>query len=395
MNSSKEQKWGWWFLLPLYPYNQRATIRKEIIKDQIWTFEQPHGLLYAVVPIRMTILKLREGGLLVYCPIAPTQECIRLVKELEAIHGQIKYIIHSTSSGLEHKIFVPPFSRCFPYAQVYCVPSQWSFPFRLPPSWLGFSQKRTKLLPWDWRESPFAQEFEYHILDIDLTQGSFSEVAMYHRASHTLLLTDTVISISEKPPEIVQQNPFPLLFHARESSLDELADNELNRLKGWQRICLFALYFRPSMIETISIKQLIFEAMKAPNRSRRNYFGIFPFRWQSQWQKSFLAIRNRVLVAPILESLILPQASKKVLSWVNLISLWNFEQIIPAHFDAPIKTNSVELKKAFSFLDKSANNPYLLYPSGDRQIYLQDANFIRILEKNLVKLGIAKHPKEE
>jgi len=394
MNSSKEQKWGWWFLLPLYPYSQRATIRKEIIEDQIWTFEQPHGLLYAVVPIRMTIIKLAEGGLLVYCPIAPTQECVKLVRELEAIHGQIKYIIHSTSSGLEHKIFVPPFSRCFPSAQVYCVPSQWSFPFRLPQSWLGFSQKRTKLLPWDWRESPFAQEFEYHILDIDLTQGSFSEVAMYHKASHTLLLTDTVINIPEKPPEIVQQNPFPLLFHARESSLDEVKDSEYNRLKGWQRICLFALYFRPSMIETISIKQLISEAVKAPNRSRRNYFGLFPFRWQSQWQKSFLAIRNRVLVAPILESLILPQASKKVLNWVHLISLWNFEQIIPAHFDAPIKANSIELKKAFSFLDKSTNNPYLLYPSGDRQVYLRDANFIRVLEKNLVKLGIAKHPKE-
>ncbi len=394
MIRNKEQKWGWWFLLPLYPYNQRATIRTEILKNQIWTFEQPHGLLYAVVPIRMTVIKLKEGGLLVYCPIASTQECVKLVRELEAQHGKIKYIIHSTSSGLEHKIFVPPFARCFPYAQVYCVPSQWTFPLRLPLSWVGFPQKRTKFLPLDWRESPFADQFEYHILDIDLTQGSFSEVAMYHKSSYTLLLTDTIISIPDKPPEIIQLNPFPLLFHARESALDELTDSELNRLKGWQRVCLFALYFRPSMIDTISVEQLIFEAIKSPNRSRRNYFGLFPFRWLPQWQKSFFAIRNRLLVAPILESLILPQASQKVLNWVNLISLWNFEKIIPAHFDAPIQTNPLEFKKAFSFLDKTTTNPYTLYPSGDRQIYLKDANFIRILERNLVKLGIAKHPKD-
>jgi len=58
INSNKEQKWGWWFLLPLYPYNRRATIRKEVLKDKIWIFEQPHGLLYAVVPIRMTVVKL-------------------------------------------------------------------------------------------------------------------------------------------------------------------------------------------------------------------------------------------------------------------------------------------------------------------------------------------------
>lgn len=395
INSNKEQKWGWWFLLPLYPYNRRATIRKEVLKDKIWIFEQPHGLLYAVVPIRMTVVKLEEGGLLVYCPIAPTQECVKLIKELESIHGNIKYIIHSTSSGLEHKVFVPPFARRFLYADIYCVPSQWTFPFRLPLSWVGFPINRTKFLPLDWRESPFAKEFEYHILDIDLTQGSFSEVAMYHKSSRTLLVTDTVISIPEKPPEIVQLNPFPLLFHARETALDDLPDNEFNRLKGWQRVCLFALYFRPSMIDTVGLKELIINAINAPNRSRRNYFGIFPFRWLSGWQISFLAIRNRLLVAPILESLILPQASKKVLNWANLVSLWNFEQIIPAHFDAPIKSNSLEFKKAFTFIDKDSTNPYLLYPSGDRQIYLKDANFIQILEKNLVKLGIAKHPKDD
>ena len=121
VSKKKQQKWGFWFLLPIYPYQTRPTLRQEVIRDRIWIFEQPHGFLYAVVPIRMTLVKLQQGGLLIYCPIAPTPECINLVRELEAQHGEVKYIIHSTSSGLEHKIFVGPFARRFPSASNWLI----------------------------------------------------------------------------------------------------------------------------------------------------------------------------------------------------------------------------------------------------------------------------------
>ena len=344
MSKKKEQQWGFWFLLPIYPYQKRPTLRQEVIRDRIWIFDQPHGFLYAVVPIRMTVIKLQQGGLLVYCPIAPTLECIRLVRELEVQHGEVKYIIHSTSSGLEHKIFVGPFARCFPSAQVWCVPSQWSFPVNLPLSWLGFPRKRTYSLPDNWQDSPFADEFEYHIVKIDLSAGSFAEVALLHKSSQTLLVTDAVVQIPPQPPAIIELDPFPLLFHARETALDNLADTPANRLKGWQRICLFALYFRPSMIDTVPIVQLLAQAKQAPNRSRANYFGLFPFRWRSNWLQSFEAIVNRdmPLVAPILQTLILPQNRLEVANWVNKISNWQFKQIIPAHFAAPIKATSAK-----------------------------------------------------
>ena len=248
MSKSKRQKWGFWFLLPIYPYQKRPTLRQEIICDRLWTFEQPHGFLYAVVPIRMTVIKLQQGGLLVYCPIAPTPECIDLVRELENRHGQVQYIIHSTSSGLEHKIFVGPFARHFPTAQVWCAPNQWSFPFNLPLSWLGFPPCRTYELPHNWQESPLADEFEYQIIKIKLSAGYFVEVALLHKPSQTLLLTDSLVQIPLQPPAIIELDSFPLLFHARETALDKLDDTPVNRLKGWQRICLFALYFRPSMI---------------------------------------------------------------------------------------------------------------------------------------------------
>ena len=392
LNRNQQQRWGYWFLLPIYPYQQRPTLRKEIITDRLWIFDQPHGFLYAVVPIRMTIVKLASGGLLVYCPIAPTAECIELVRELENQYGEVKYIIHSTSSGLEHKIFVGPFARYFPKAQVWTAPSQWSFPLNLPLSWLGFPRNRTYTLPFDWQYSPLAEEFEYQIVDIDLSAGSFVEVALFHKCTQTLLVTDTIIEIPRQPPAIIQLNSFPLLFHARETALDELEDNYANRLKGWQRICLFALYFRPSMIDTISLTQLFQEAFGAPNSSLRNYLGLYPFRWRSNWLKSFQAIADRdiPIVAPILQTLILPQNKKAVRNWVNKISLWQFQQIIPAHFSAPIITTPSKFRQAFDFLDINDKTNQPLFLSGYEQIFRQDSIFIKQLEKTLVKLKIAQ-----
>ena len=135
---SADWSWPWWPLLPLYPYGQRRTLRREVIANQIWTFDQMQGIFYVVVPIRMTVIRLAAGGLLVYALVAPTPECIRLVKELEAIHGEVKYIVLPTVTGLEHKVFVGPFARKFPSAQVYVARNQWSFPLNLPLSWLGF-----------------------------------------------------------------------------------------------------------------------------------------------------------------------------------------------------------------------------------------------------------------
>ena len=53
---SHPDDWSWrfWQLVPLYPYGKRRTLRKEILKDTIWTFDQMQGIFYVVVPIRMT-----------------------------------------------------------------------------------------------------------------------------------------------------------------------------------------------------------------------------------------------------------------------------------------------------------------------------------------------------
>ncbi|BAY38274.1 hypothetical protein NIES2111_26200 [Nostoc sp. NIES-2111] len=387
--NSRDWSWSYWFTLPLYPYGKRRTLRQEVIKDTIWTFDQMQGIFYVVVPIRMTVVKLEKGGILVYAPVAPTPECIRLVNELVAEHGDVKYIILPTISGLEHKVFVGPFARCFPQAQVFVTPNQWSFPLNLPLSWLGLPRKRTHILPEDSSLVPFADEFDYAILDtIDLGPGKFAEVAFFHKRSHTLLVTDSIVSVTADPPAIVQLDPYPLLFHAKDKASDIVADNLANRRKGWERITLFALYFRPSALDVPSWGEVWKEALKAPERSYKAYFGLFPFKWQPDWRRSFTALHGdgRLFVAPVLQTLILNRAPKETINWADKVASWDFQWIIPCHFDAPIKAEPHQFRQAFSFLEKQTAAGSLstsTYPLPEK-----DFQLLQEINSGLSKSGI-------
>lgn len=379
----RQRSWRFWFTLPIYPYNKRRTIRTEVTPDTIWTFDQVQGTLYVVVPIRMTVVKLVGGGLLVYAPVAPTGECLELVDELVRIHGDIRYIILPTISGLEHKVFIGPFARAFPQAQVWVTPDQWSFPINLPLSWLGLPQGRTQILPPDSGKTPFGDEFDYAILKtIDLGPGQFAEVAFFHRPSRTLLVTDTIVSIPIEPPPILQAELYPLLFHARNQASDPICDTPANRLQGWQRICLFAFYFQPNVLKILDWGETFRKSLKAADRSRQGYFGLYPFQWRADWQQGFtqLYAGGRLLVAPILQTLILNRAPAQTIAWVDRVSQWDFEQIIPCHFDAPIAATPSEFRAAFDFLKSS--------DSVDSDLSTTDNNLLEQIEQRLVRWRI-------
>jgi hypothetical protein len=381
------QEWGWpfWPAVPIYPYGQRRTLRQEIIKDTIWTFDQCQGILYVIVPIRMTVVRLAAGGLLVYAPIAPTRECVRLVRELETQHGEVKHIILPTVSGIEHKVFVGPFSRKFPKAQVWVAPDQWSFPLNLPLGWLGLPSGRTQPLPMS-GNTPFADEFDYTTLGpINLGLGPFEEVALFHRRSRTVLITDAIVSVPAEPPAIVQCDPYPLLFHAKDNAFDTIDDTPHHRLKGWKRISLFAFYFRPSALEVSETLQSFRDALKASDRSRRAYFGWYPFRWRTEWEQSFEALRGdgRLFVAPILQTLILNRAPRQTLDWVERVARWDFERIIPCHLDAPVNATPDQFRQAFSFLQAYGTGAF-----GSVTLPADDFEFLRELERGLIQRGI-------
>jgi len=74
------------------------------------------------------------------------------------------------------------------------------------------------------------------VLDINLGRGRLGHSST---STHTLLVTDAVLAVPEDPPAVVQLDPYPLLFHARDDALDVGVQHVLPP-EGWQRISLFA-----------------------------------------------------------------------------------------------------------------------------------------------------------
>lgn len=378
-----KRTWPFWPLVPLYPYGQRPTLMREVVKDTVWTFDQYQGIFYVVVPIRMTVIRLQPTGLLVYSPVAPTPECIRMVRSLEADHGPVRYIVESTTTGIEHKVFVGPFARQFPRADVYVAPHQWSFPINLPLTWLGLPPRRTHILTAD-TTPPFADQFDFAILGpIKLGLGPYVEVALFHRETRTLLLTDALVSVPFEPPAVLGLDPFPLLFHARDHARDPIVDTPEARRRGWHRITLFSFYFRPSALDTPTLWEAILEAREAPNRSRRAYFGLYPFRWGAEWYDSFLALHGEgcPFVAPVLQTLIFNRGTDEVFAWVDTVSQWQFERMVPCHLDSPVSMTPADLRAAFEAV-KPGNR------GGDRPLPAKDFEFLYEIEASLVKRGI-------
>lgn len=74
--------------------------------------------------------------------------------------------------------------------------------------------------------------------------------------------------------------------------------------------------------------------------------------WTEGWDDNFRAISNRLLVPPVVRTLIYARDPKSVRDWVDRVSArWDFKVVVPAHFDAPVGAGVSEFRKAFEFLE--------------------------------------------
>ncbi|MEW5317942.1 MAG: hypothetical protein WDW38_009199 [Sanguina aurantia] len=142
------------FPFPLGPWIERNTVRRQVEKD-VWLFEQTQAIeaFDVYTPVRMTVIKLKSGGLWVHGPIAPTQ--------------------------------------------VYLNPYQWSFPLNLPPQLLGIFPAGE--LKSDDPTVPWAGEIDQKLfLPPSIGVGDyvrFTETAFFHRRSRSLIVTTWVDEI--------------------------------------------------------------------------------------------------------------------------------------------------------------------------------------------------------
>lgn len=190
-----ESNWPLWLALPVAPYSRRKTIRYEV-GPKAWAFDQTIGIYYVQVPIRMTVIAMEGGGLFVYAPVAPTKECLSLLRPLIDDYGPVRYIV-LPSVAVEHKVLSGPFARKFPRAEFYAASNQYAFPVNLPSSFLGLPSW-TKVLPSSSDEmvgesAPWGGEFDHQVLRVKPGPGSdFQDAAFFHKPSKTMMICDAV-----------------------------------------------------------------------------------------------------------------------------------------------------------------------------------------------------------
>jgi len=379
---NKPTDYGLYGVLPIGPYKRKKTILTTIVPNQIWTLDQKFGILNVQVPSRATIVKLSTGGLFVYDPVAATPECLALLRSLEAEHGPVRHIVLG-SVAIEHKVYAGVFAQKFPKAEVWLQPGQYSFPTDLPDPFLGFPAARTRTVPpaSTVGESPdgWKEDFDWDTLGPVVSRdGAFGETVFFHRDSGTLLCTDTVLEVTDEVPLIFEEDPKPLLYHARDYMEEDLVDSEEVRKKGWRRVVLFGLFFSPDAIRIKTVDEAI--SNRRPDINP-DFAGIYPFDWVGDDVTSFKALQGGLLVAPILQKLILNRYAIETLDFADRVAKWDFKRVIPAHLKNNLSYTGKDYRAAFSFLEASGVPPGLPKPLAVDLKTLNDA------EINLTESG--------
>jgi len=363
------QDYGLWGILPVGPYKRKKTIMDVVVDGKIWTFDQKFGILNVQVPIRCTVVKI-ANGLLVYNPIAATKEFLGLLQPVIDQHGPIRHVVLGTV-GLEHKVYAGVFAQKFKEAKVWLQPGVYSFPVDLPNSFLGFPKGRTSYIPQDAKDSEWKDEFDQATIGPLISRdGGFGETVLYHRETRTLLVTDTVLEVTEEVPRIFDDDHAPLLYHARDTMEQVLQDDEATRKIGWRRVVLFGLFFQPSAIRLRDRTEALTNRRPDINP---DFAGIYPFDWVGDDVKSFKALTGGLLVAPILQKLILNRNPVEALDFADKVASWDFDRIIPGHLKNNLRYGGKDFKDAFLFL--TADGPKAGLPNplpGDLQT-LEDA----------------------
>ena len=393
-----ESNWPLWTALPVAPYARRKTIRRTIVARKVWTFEQLIGIYYVHVPIRMTVVAVqhygtqeednkKQRGLVVYAPVAPTAECLRLLGELSDDYGPVRAII-LPSVAVEHKVNAGPFARKFPAADFFLTDRQYSFPLPLPAAFLGLPPWAQPLPSSSHTRPILGPEFEHAVLTVQPGPGSmYQDVALFHKPSRTLMVCDAVLAVTPDPPDILTAEPeytTALLFHARESKDDvNVPDTPENRRKGWRRIVLLFNFFFPGSGTGNLGPGPILQALRTPNNPY-GWGGWKPFSWKDTEELDFArySAGGKPTILPIIQ-IILARGPDQVKEWLNVVTQWDFTTVIPAHLDAPLKLKPAEFAAAFSFVEEGRNQV---------RFCDEDVAFLRAAEEGPLSFSVFDSP---
>lgn len=289
--------------------------------------------------IRSVAVKLSDGSVLLYNPVAPTREFFSLLDEATG-GAEVRWIVCG-SYAIEHFTFMADAHRQFPDAGLYVTPKKRTPPVDLPLKLLGVPLagvvgEGDRLE--DGSRAPWADELATAVLCYDNPEAGslpIAEAAFYDKVSKSLILTDAVESIPREAPSIVRTENL-LTLAPDVPGVDEIPspDSELARRKGWAKMSLLVQFFQPD---------------KSMPGSTGNAFEL---EWASGYLDDFEAIAEKPFTAPILRYLVYSKNPAAVIDWVERCAAFDFERVIPAHYSAPLAINPQEFSEVFDFLRK-------------------------------------------
>ena len=129
------------------------------------------------VGVRMTIIRLRDGGLFLHSPV-PLQRELRV--ELDAL-GEVRAVV---APNRHHHLFAADYPAGYPNARLYAAPG-----LSLKRPDLKFAEELGDTAPPAWRS-----EIEQHVF-----RGApfLGEVVFFHPSTRTVLFTDLVFNVAK------------------------------------------------------------------------------------------------------------------------------------------------------------------------------------------------------
>ena len=147
------------------------------LADDIWVVDS--GPLHGITPLRMTVIRLPDGGLLLH---SPTTSAATLRAELDRI-GPVRALLAPNPA---HWMFVPEWQRTYPQAVTWAAPGLRDRS-QVKKAGMRIDHDLPGGAPTEWTGT----------LDLVPVPGAlgFTEIAVFHRPSRTLVLTDLVLNL--------------------------------------------------------------------------------------------------------------------------------------------------------------------------------------------------------
>jgi len=160
------------------------------VDEDIWIVDSgPIRVAGLHLPVRMTVIRLGDGGLLLH---SPTRFSAALLKSLQDI-GPIQHLL---APSMAHWQFIADWQRACPKATIWAAP--------------GLAQRRqvrSSPLRIDRELAPGLAQPWGDAVEVTYVPGGagFCEAALFHRPSRTLILTDLIINLEASKLPLVER----------------------------------------------------------------------------------------------------------------------------------------------------------------------------------------------